>query len=327
MELDPDDGDVDGDDNGLQPGGLATRVTSAPATIGIGEEPTAATTETAPGADQDDGASPTDDANGNMTIDFGFFAPVVEVGDLVFVDLNENGIQDTGESGLPGVTVRIFNADGSPVTNQSDGTTPYPNETTTDEDGGYSFESLPPGDYFVTFDLGTAENADLYVYTLPNAGGDDATDSDAISTDGVAGQSGTTGFLFSGESDATLDAGVICNLAVTVADPFTICSTQPIDLTLDATVTPASLGGRWASDGDGVFQNAAGEALSAPFPFMEAVLYLPGRGDTRRGNVTLTLTTSDPGSLVPPSFCPPVSASVTVEVLRVDCGSFFWDGE
>ncbi|WP_157500975.1 SdrD B-like domain-containing protein [Lewinella sp. 4G2] len=323
VELDPDAGDVDGDDNGLQPGGLATETRSLPVTLSVDGEPTAATTETGTGSAQDDGP---DDASGNMTVDFGFFAPVVEVGDFVFVDVDGDGQQGSTEPGLTGVTVTLFNGDGTPVEFQSDGTNPYPNVVMTDADGRYSFPSLPPGDYYVTFDLSTADNADLYTYTNPNFG-NDATDSDAVSQDGVNAQSGTTDFLQSGEADLTLDAGVICNLAVTVAEPSTICGTQPIDLSQGASLQPASLGGFWTTNGDGRFLDANGQVLTAPFIFGDAVTYRPGRGDAARGSVTFTLSTNDPGQLPVPSVCEPVSASVTIQVLRVDCGQFFWDGQ
>ena len=322
IETDPDDNE-DGDDDGLQPGGLGTTTSSGVITLALGEEPTNTTGEDAPGNMLDDAA----DDNGNMTVDFGFFAPIVEVGDFVFIDLNEDGIQSDGEPGLPGVTVTIFNADGTPVTAQSDGTTPYPNTTTTDADGMYIFPSLPPGSYFVEFDLSTGENADLYTYTLTNQGGDDALDSDVTSADGITGQSDNSAFLSSGESDLTLDAGVICNITVAVAEPSaTVCSTQLIDLTQGSSLTPLSLGGFWTSSGNGTFFDAAGGELTAPFAFGTAVSYLPGRSDAAAGSVTLTLTTNDPGDRLPPSACPQLSASVTIEVLKVDCGSFFWDG-
>ena len=61
-----------------------------------------------------------------------------EIGDYVWKDLNQNGIQETGEPGIPGVTVTLTNAFGSPVT------------TTTDANGLYHFLNLPPGTYTVT---------------------------------------------------------------------------------------------------------------------------------------------------------------------------------
>ena len=59
------------------------------------------------------------------------------IGDRVWNDLNNNGVQDAGEIGMPGVTVRL-NRDGSPVSS-----------TTTDASGNYAFLGLCPGNYSV----------------------------------------------------------------------------------------------------------------------------------------------------------------------------------
>jgi len=67
--------------------------------------------------------------------------------------------------------------------------------------------------------------------------------------------------------------------------------------------------------------DGAGAPLTAPFRFGTAVGYQPSAADAQRGEVTLVLTTDDPVGL-----CEPVSAQVVVTVLKVDCGTFFWDG-
>ena len=97
---DPND-DADGDDNGIQnaPG---EGVWSNVITLVGGTEPTGAA-ESGSGGDQDDEL----DSNGNMTLDFGF-APLVSVGSTVFVDNNDNGMQDADDAGIAGVTVEVF---------------------------------------------------------------------------------------------------------------------------------------------------------------------------------------------------------------------------
>ena len=71
-----------------------------------------------PGASQDtlNGG----DANGDMTIDFGFFAPG-SVGDTAFVDLDGDGLQAPGEPGIGGVTVVLLDSNGDTVTVDADG--------------------------------------------------------------------------------------------------------------------------------------------------------------------------------------------------------------
>ena len=312
-EVDPDIGNVDGDDNGTQLS-AGTRITSGTITLTVGEEPSGLQGEPAQGGDQDDGPN---DADGNMTLDLGVFAPVT-IGDTAFVDVNGNNLQDADDLPLGGVTVTVFNADGTPVTVAADGG-PFTNSTMTAADGSYLFTDLPPGEYFVVFDLSTADNADLYVFVTPNVG-NDLDDSDAVPTGPTTAQTGSTGILLSGEQDLfSLDVGVVCNISVTVPPPATVCATAIIDLQAGSEVVPASLGATWSAPaGDGTFIGGTN--------FRSATGYRPGANDRQRGRVTLVLTTDDPATLSIPSGCQAVSTSVTFEILQVDCGAFFWDG-
>ncbi len=86
------------------------------------------------------------------------------IGDLVWADTDGDGIQDAGEDGLPGVTVKLYLAGG---------TEPLA-ETTTDADGAYSFPDLDIAkSYFLEFIAPAG-----YAFSPPGAG-DDALDSDA----------------------------------------------------------------------------------------------------------------------------------------------------
>ena len=324
-ETDPDD-DVDGDDDGVQDGGSGTAVTSGVITLAPLDEP-----ENEPGQG---GAQDTSvmtgllDNNGNMTLDFGLFAPI-DIGNQVFIDLNGDGLRDPTEEGLAGVSVTLIDAVTMlPVTTDADGN-PLDPRTTTDADGNYSFENLPPGNYLLSIDIGTAPRSDFYDFTAPNAG-DDGIDSDAAPAsprDDVA-TSEPTGFLLSGTSVQSLTAGVVCALEVVPLMPFTVCSTQPIVLDSVATILQDDLEGEWTTDGDGTFLDALGKEVTAATNRTDAVVsYLAGPEDAAAGMVTLTLTTDDPGAVTPPSVCPPVSSSATIQILKVDCGSFFWDGE
>jgi hypothetical protein len=81
----------------------------------------------------------------DLTLDFGFAPKPVSVGDFVWVDLDGDGVQDAGEPGIPGVTVKLLDNDGVEI-----GT------TTTDANGFYSFTDLPVNEdgehYAVTID-------------------------------------------------------------------------------------------------------------------------------------------------------------------------------
>ncbi len=120
------------------------------------------------------------------TIDAGFFLPA-SIGNLVWDDLDANGVQDVGEPGIDGVDVELRDGSGTLV------------GTTTSAAGGfYSFTNLTPDDYTVTFVSPAGASA-----TSPNAGGDDAVDSD-ISAVGTVSTS-----LVSNEIDDSIDAGFV----------------------------------------------------------------------------------------------------------------------
>ena len=132
---DPDD-DTEDDDNGNPHPTLG--VISAPITLSDDGEPTTDTGPDTGGADED---------NSNETLDFGFYQPM-SVGDLVFEDSNNNGVQDAGEDGIPGISLSLWedtDGDGEPDVDTG-------LDAATDLAGRYSFLNLIPGDYVVQVD-------------------------------------------------------------------------------------------------------------------------------------------------------------------------------
>lgn len=89
------------------------------------------------------------------------------VGDLVWFDLNKNGIQDPGENGFPGVTVRLVNADTGAVVRTMQ----------TNSNGLYLFTGVDPGNYWVEFDIPLN-----FTISPQNAGANDEKDSDVDPT-------------------------------------------------------------------------------------------------------------------------------------------------
>jgi hypothetical protein len=94
------------------------------------------------------------------------------IGDCVWFDENEDGLQNDGESGVEGVTVTLYDADGNAVAT-----------TTTDAECGYLFTGLPPGDYTVTF----GDVPEGMCFVAPGAGDKPARDSDADKKTGETG--------------------------------------------------------------------------------------------------------------------------------------------
>lgn len=195
--------DIDLDDNGNDDP-VAGAIRSGVVTLSLNSEPTGEALCSL-------GSGNALDQNGNLTVDFGFFAPApVSVGDFVWFDENGNGLQDAGEPGAPDVTVRIFTANGQPATDVAGAAVP---PQVTDANGEYLFTNLPPGSYFVVFDVTTLPTG--FVITTPNVGDDDAIDSDANPSNG---QTAATPFLPSGAIDRTLDMGLVQLATVRVGD-------------------------------------------------------------------------------------------------------------
>lgn len=197
------DDQIDDDDNGDQPGGPGAPVISPIIRLVAGDEPT---NESGLGGDADD----LSDDSGDMTIDFGFVPTdfSVSVGNFVWDDLNQDGLQDADEEGLPGVTLNIFNANtGLPLVDE-DG---EPITTVTDSTGQYQFENLPPGNYYLTLsDIPVG-----YQATLQNVGSNDSLDSDLYLN---VSQTTPTGPLVDGVQYTALDAGYFDEEAGFIAD-------------------------------------------------------------------------------------------------------------
>ncbi|MES2626792.1 MAG: SdrD B-like domain-containing protein, partial [Pseudomonadota bacterium] len=129
----------------------------------------------------------------DLTWDAGL-VKLASLGDYVWEDCNNDGQQNDGStSGVNGVTVKLYKADGtfvSSTTTANDGT---------GKAGYYKFINLNPGDYKVEFVKPTG-----YTFAKQDVGAD-GSDSDANTTTGMT----TVTTLTSGENDLTWDAGLI----------------------------------------------------------------------------------------------------------------------
>lgn len=113
------------------------------------------------------------------------------IGDKVWTDSNRDGIQDEGESPVPGVTVTLTDSEGNQV-----------GQVTTNENGNYLFPDLELGDYNVTF----SDLPEGFEFTQQDAGGDDTTDSDANPEDG---RTVTVTLTEENPDNMTIDAGIV----------------------------------------------------------------------------------------------------------------------
>lgn len=131
--------------------------------------------------------------SGDIPVQHSFFEftirPAVQLGDLVWNDLNKNGIQQDGEPGIKDIIVRLLNETNATVAT-----------TTTDAQGYYSFSGYETGNYSLQFVVPNQ----YYRFSPANQGSDDALDSDVIPATGK-----TPLFLaFTGTDDMDWDAGM-----------------------------------------------------------------------------------------------------------------------
>ncbi len=114
------------------------------------------------------------------------------VGDIVWRDLNGDGIQDSGEPGLSGIGVTID--DGNGLTAQ----------VTTNSAGGFSFFDVPPGDYDLSVDPTT-----LPIGVVPT-----------FDFDGTATPHTSSITVFDGENLNSADFGYqpLTDLTITMSD-------------------------------------------------------------------------------------------------------------
>jgi uncharacterized repeat protein (TIGR01451 family) len=117
------------------------------------------------------------------------------LGDFVWEDQDGDGLQDAGEPGLAGVTVRLLDAAGNLL-----------RTATTGRGGSYLFEDLEAGDYGVGFVPPVG-----FVFTGKDRGADDAKDSDADPATGRTAPVAVTGV----GSVTAVDAGLYRPVSVT----------------------------------------------------------------------------------------------------------------
>jgi SdrD B-like domain len=128
-----------------------------------------------------------DQGEEDLSVDAGL-VELAKIGNLVFEDLNGNGIKNAGEPGVSGVVVELLDANGQPT-----GAT-----ETTNGNGIYQF-CVTPGTYAVSFTLPNG-----FQFTQQDAGTNEGNDSDADAN-------GVTGFVTveSGDTNNQVDAGIL----------------------------------------------------------------------------------------------------------------------
>ncbi|MEN9609787.1 MAG: hypothetical protein RLZZ628_601, partial [Bacteroidota bacterium] len=170
----------------------------------------------------------------NLTYDAGLVRSTT-LGDLAFLDCNNNGIQDGGEAGLENVTITLTGVDGS-------GNSIH-RTTTTNASGLYQFSNVSPGRYVLRFGMPTGI-ANL-VFAAKNAGNNRAIDSDVDNTgktDSIT--------IWSGVSNDSIDAGFR-----DITPPLVVRPASDTTVSCDGTGNKAALQAWLANHGGAIVQD------------------------------------------------------------------------
>jgi uncharacterized repeat protein (TIGR01451 family)/gliding motility-associated-like protein len=116
----------------------------------------------------------------NLTVDAALYTPVGSIGDFVWNDNNNNGIQDGGETGINHVILELYSSDssGNPIGSALA-------KDTTNASGLYKFINVVKGAYVVKL-LATSLPVGAVISSKANLGGDDMADSDFSNTNGLS---------------------------------------------------------------------------------------------------------------------------------------------
>jgi SdrD B-like domain/SprB repeat/Secretion system C-terminal sorting domain len=141
----------------------------------------------------------------------------ITIGDFVWYDTDQNGIQGPLETGVANVTVMLMGPGPDNFFNTADDVMIA--STTTNAGGNYTFSCVVPGRYIIKF-TGTPTG---YEWTTPNAGANDCADSD-VNTNG---QTGSFQVVAGQGNDFCFDGG-IHTVCANVIYPGEICCNQEI---------------------------------------------------------------------------------------------------
>jgi len=122
-----------------------------------------------------------------LSINFGFFAPA-SIGDMVWYDYEQDGLQVARDDGVPSVDVILYDSSNNVVA-----------AMTTNSAGQYRFDNIIPGNYYIIF---IPPNG--YEISPQDVGSNDELDSDADPISGVT----PTFMVDSGSNLEDLDLGI-----------------------------------------------------------------------------------------------------------------------
>ncbi|WP_417744241.1 SdrD B-like domain-containing protein [Rosistilla oblonga] len=192
----------------------------------------------------------------NKTVDFALYEPLT-LGDLVWDDLNNNGLFDSAtESGIGNVAVNLYeDTDGNGAF--TPGTDLLADSTTTNASGIYTFTNLLPGDYIVQLaesNFGTGGTLNNFVSSSgvadPNNDVNDDDNGEALAGYGIvsaaitllANSEPSTDGDADNDTNLSLDFGVVSTLDIQIVKSLSTTTPNAVagdELTYVLTVTNA----------------------------------------------------------------------------------------
>jgi hypothetical protein len=180
--------------------------------------------------------------------------------------------------------------------------------------GPYEVTVCSAGSQRLDLNIPAGIQEDLEVLITPDTYLDDPTSLEPVITDPEGDISYLVEFTLNGDcmSQTTLDIVVEPAPVLTFAGA-TGCSTG-FRMAEYTTISPPDTDVFFSTTGDGTF-TPTNRLADMP-------VYVPGPGDLAAGSAAITARTENPDGP-----CGLIIARTTIEILLVDCGAFFWDGE
>jgi hypothetical protein len=235
-------------------------------------------------------------------------APAI-YGDFVWLDSDQDGIQDAGETGVSGVHIDIYKDNGNGIAE--------PNVdllydfTITDSLGRYLFPTLYPGDYFAVF-------SPLAGYTVSptDQGGNDALDSDGLITPITR--------LGASEDDRSWDLGIHlaspCDLNITnytISDCDWNGTASEVTVNVFVTWKNAPVGENINVTLNGVTQTINVAAAPTSQGLVSFMMNPNDTDYTITANFATTNTCSDNQLIHLPLACPPITCDLNIVQVNV----------
>lgn len=135
------------------------------------------------------------------------------VGNLVWIDSNNDGIKDGGESGLDGVVLELLDGSGNSIDSDPNTGGIQPTTTITSGGGAYSFGDLPPGSYQLRIAAPPVSHPISSTTTDTNDNGEDNDDNGGQAVAGGVITSPVFA-LAAGETETSLDFGLVAGASI-----------------------------------------------------------------------------------------------------------------